>query len=73
MRIELVSYLLHRQYLSDFNDLGTILKLFLRAIGRHQNHKNPISIDDEEGVKLILSSFDGFSTSHSTGILSDIY
>ena len=60
MRIELVWHLLHDQYLSDFNDLGAILKPFLRAIDWHQDHKIPISIDDEDGAKLIPSSFDGF-------------
>ena len=60
MRVELVCNLLHRQYLSDFNDLGTILKPLKRAIEWYQDHKNPISIDDEEGAKLIQSSFDGF-------------
>ena len=60
MRIELVWHLLHRQYLSDFDDFGAILKPLLRAIEWHQDHKNPISIDDEEDAKLIPSSFDGF-------------
>ena len=60
MRMELACNLLHRQYLSDFNDLGTILKPLKRAIEWYQDHKNPISIDDEEGCKLIPSSFDGF-------------
>ena len=60
MRMELVCRILHDQYLSVFYDLGTILKPFLRAIEWYQDHQNPISIDDEEGAKLIPSSFDGF-------------
>ena len=46
--------------ISDFNDLGTILKPFLRAIEWYQDHQNLINIDDEEGAKLIQSLFDGF-------------
>ena len=39
------------QYLSDFNDLGTIVKTFLRAIEWHQDHE--ISMKKESGKPMI--------------------
>ena len=49
------------QYAFDQYDFGVDRQLRVRAIDRHQDHKNPINIDDEEGVKLIPPLFDGFS------------
>ena len=62
-----------------FNDFGAISKRLKGAFKWHKNHKNPIRIDDVEGVKLINRhstdlSFDGFVIRlicHSTDLSFD--